>query len=51
MSVKKGVLNTKIYPASPNYTENHVISMLKDMIELKDIRGFVTCKYDNFWWL
>jgi hypothetical protein len=51
MPVKKGVLNTKIYSASPNYTENHVISVLKDKIELKDITGFVTCMYDNFWWL
>jgi hypothetical protein len=51
MPVKKGILNTKIYSASPNYAENHVISMLKDMIELKDITGFVTCMYDNFWWL
>jgi hypothetical protein len=25
--------------------------MLKDMIELKDIIGFVTCMYDNFWLL
>jgi hypothetical protein len=49
--VKKGVLNTKIYSASPNYTLNHVISVLKDMIELKDITGFMTCMYDNFWWL
>jgi hypothetical protein len=51
MSVKKGVLNRKMYSASPNYTENHVISVLKDTIELKDITGFVTCMYDNFWWL
>jgi hypothetical protein len=28
-----------------------VISVLKDMIKLKDITGFVTCMYDNFWWL
>jgi hypothetical protein len=48
MPVKKGVLNTKIYSAS-NYTENRVISVLKDMTEFKDIRGFVTCMYDNFW--
>jgi hypothetical protein len=32
MLVKKGVLYTKIYSASSNYTENHVISVLKDMI-------------------
>jgi hypothetical protein len=51
MPVKKGVLNTKIYSASPNYTENRVISVLKDTTELKDIREFVTCMYDNFWWL
>jgi hypothetical protein len=51
MPVKKGILNTKIYSASPSYTENHVISVLKDMIELKDITGFVTFMYDNFWWL
>jgi hypothetical protein len=51
MLVKKGVLNTKIYSASPNYTENHVISVLKYMIKLKYITGFVTCKYDTFWWL
>jgi hypothetical protein len=42
MLVKKGKLHTKIYSASPNYTENCVISVVKDMIELKDIRGFVT---------
>jgi hypothetical protein len=47
MPNKKGVLYTKIYSASPNYTENHVISMLKYMI----ITGFVTCMFDNFWWL
>jgi hypothetical protein len=51
MPVKKGVLNTKIYSASPNYIEKRVISVLKDMIELKDITGFVTCMCDNFWWL
>jgi hypothetical protein len=51
MPVKKGVLNTKMYSASPNYTENHVISVLKDTIKLKDITGFVTCMYDTFWWL
>jgi hypothetical protein len=51
MPVKKGVLNTKIYSASANYTENCVICVRKDMIELKDITGFVTCKYDTFWWL
>jgi hypothetical protein len=51
MPVKKGVLNTKIYSAFPNYTENCVIGVLKDSTELKDITGFVTCKYDNFWWL
>jgi hypothetical protein len=51
MRVKKGILNTNIYSASPNYTENFVISVLKDMTELKDITGFVTCIYDNFWWL
>jgi glycogen synthase len=42
MPVKRGVLNTKMY-SSPNYTENRVISVLKDMIKLKDITGFVTC--------
>jgi hypothetical protein len=51
MSVKKGVLNTKIYSDSPNYTENCVISVLKDTIELEDIRVFVTCMCGNFWWL
>jgi hypothetical protein len=51
MPVKKGILNTKMYYYSPNYTENRVISVLKDMIELKDITGFVTCMYDTFWWL
>jgi hypothetical protein len=51
MPGKKGVLNTKIYSASPNYTENCVISVLKDMTELKDITGLVTCMYDKFWWL
>jgi hypothetical protein len=50
MLVKKGVLNTKMYSASI-YTENHVISVLKDMIKLKGITGFVTCMYDTFWWL
>jgi hypothetical protein len=29
MPVKEGVLDTKIYSSSPNYTENHVISVLK----------------------
>jgi hypothetical protein len=42
---------TQIYSASPNYTQNCVIGVLKDMIELKDITGFVTCMYDNFLWL
>jgi hypothetical protein len=42
MPVKKGVLNRKVYSTSPNYTENRVISVLKDMTELKDITGFVT---------
>jgi hypothetical protein len=51
MPVKKGVLNTKMYSASPNYTQNRVISVLKDVIELKDITRFVTCMYDTFWWL
>jgi hypothetical protein len=41
MPVKKGILNTKMFSASPNFTENRVISVLKDTIELKDIRGFV----------
>jgi hypothetical protein len=49
MLVKKGVLNTKIYSASPNFSENRVISVLKDMIELKDITAFVTCMYNHFW--
>jgi hypothetical protein len=39
MPAKKGVLNTKMFSASPNYTENRVISALKDMIGLKDITG------------
>jgi hypothetical protein len=51
MHVKKGILNAKIYSASPNHTENRVISLLKYMIELKDITGFVTCMYANFWLL
>jgi hypothetical protein len=51
MPVKKGILNTKMYSSSPNSTEKHVISLLKDMIKLKDITGFVTCIYDTFWWL
>jgi hypothetical protein len=51
MPVKKGVLNIKMYSSSPNHTENHVISVLEDMIKLKDITGFVTCMYDTFWWL
>jgi glycogen synthase len=45
MPVKKGVLNTKMYYYSPNYTENCVISVLKDIIKLKDITGFATCMY------
>jgi hypothetical protein len=51
LPVKKGILNTKIDYASPNYTENRVISVLKDTTELEDIRVFVTCLYDIFWWL
>jgi deoxyribodipyrimidine photolyase-like uncharacterized protein len=51
MPVKKGVLNTKMFSSSPNYIENRVIRVLKDTTELKDIRGFVTCTYDTFWWL
>jgi hypothetical protein len=51
MPVRKGVLNTQMYSASPNYTENHMISVLKVLIEFKDITGFVTCMHDNFWWL
>jgi hypothetical protein len=53
MPLQKGILYTKMYyySSSPNYTENHVISVLKDMIKLKDITGFVTCMYDTFWWL
>jgi hypothetical protein len=51
MLVKKGLPHTKIYSASPTYTENRMISVLKDTTELKDITGFVTCKYDNFLWL
>jgi hypothetical protein len=51
MLVKKGIINTKINSASHNYIDSYVISLLKDMIELKDIRGFVTCMYENFWWL
>jgi hypothetical protein len=51
MPVKKGLFNKKIYSSSPNYTQNCVISVLKDMTELKDITGFVKCMYDNFWWL
>jgi hypothetical protein len=35
MPVTKGVLNTKTYFASHNYTEDHVISMPNGMIELK----------------
>jgi hypothetical protein len=42
-AVKKGILNTKIYSASHNYTENRVISVLIYTTELKDITGFVTC--------
>jgi hypothetical protein len=53
MPVKKGILNIKIYSVPPNCTENHVFSVLKDMNELKDITGFVTCimiiVYDNSW--
>jgi hypothetical protein len=49
MLVKKGILNTKVYSASHNCRENHVISVLKDMTELKDITGFVTCMHDTFW--
>jgi hypothetical protein len=50
MPDKKGVLNTKMY-YSPDYIEKRVIRVLKDMIKLKDITGFVTCMYDTFWWL
>jgi hypothetical protein len=51
MPVKKGVLNTEKLDVSPKYTESCMISVLKDMIELKVITRFVTCMYDNFWWL
>jgi hypothetical protein len=49
MPVKKVVLN--MYSSPPNYTENRVISVLKDTIKLKDITEYVTCMYDTFWWL
>jgi hypothetical protein len=42
MLVKEDILRTKLYSASPNYRENSVISVLKDMLELKDITAFVT---------
>jgi hypothetical protein len=48
MPVTKGVLNLKIHFASLNCTENHFISVLKDVTELKDIKEFATCMYDNF---
>jgi hypothetical protein len=48
MLIKKGALNIKTYSAYPNYTENCVISALKNMTELKGIRRFVICMYDNF---
>jgi hypothetical protein len=51
MPVKKDVLNTTIYFACPKYTENRVISLLKGMMELEDITGFVTCMSDFFWLL
>jgi hypothetical protein len=35
--IKKGILNTKIYSPFSDHTENHVISVLKD------ITDFVTC--------
>jgi hypothetical protein len=51
MLVKKVVLNTTQYSASPNYTETHMITMLKDTTdcELKNITGFVAYIYGNFW--
>jgi hypothetical protein len=52
MPARKGILNTKTYSASPNYTETCVISVLQDMTELKkNSKGCATCKYDNHWWL
>jgi hypothetical protein len=51
MLVKKGIPNTKMHFASPNYTQNHLINVLKDMLEMKDITGFVMCMYYNLWWL
>jgi hypothetical protein len=47
----KGMLNIKIYSATPNSTEKQVVSVLEDMIKLKDITGFLTCMCDDFWWL
>jgi hypothetical protein len=49
--VMKGIVNTKTGSASPSHTDSRVMSVLKDMNELKDITGFVTCMYDNLWWL
>jgi hypothetical protein len=49
--LRKVYFTQKNYSASPDYTENCVIRVLKDTTELKDITGFVTCKYDNFLWL
>jgi hypothetical protein len=40
MTVKKDILNTKIYSASPNCTENCMISVLKNVTELVDFTGF-----------
>jgi hypothetical protein len=37
MPVKKGILNTKMYTAFPNFTGNHVLSVPKGVIELKNI--------------
>jgi hypothetical protein len=37
MPVKNGILNIKMYSASPKCTGTHVISTLKDVTELKHI--------------
>jgi hypothetical protein len=50
MLVKKGILNTKMHFASPNYTENHLINVLQDISEMRNITGFVMCMHYNLWW-
>jgi hypothetical protein len=43
LSVEIDMCNTIIYFVSPNHAENCVICVLKDIIEFKDVTGFVIC--------